>query len=65
MGLARRLQRIADAAPNPIPPLPHVFHIHVNPFQMVRTGPTFRSPPIRFICGLPGPPSTKPGSLSG
>lgn len=25
--------------PNPIPPLPHVFHIHVNPFQWSRTGP--------------------------
>lgn len=25
--------------PNPIPPLPHVFHIHVNPFQWTRTGP--------------------------
>lgn len=25
--------------PNGIPPLPHVFHIHVNPFQMTRTGP--------------------------
>lgn len=24
---------------NGIPPLPHVFHIHVNPFQMERTGP--------------------------
>jgi FtsP/CotA-like multicopper oxidase with cupredoxin domain len=24
---------------NPIPPLPHVFHIHVNPFQVARTGP--------------------------
>lgn len=24
---------------NPIPPLPHVFHIHVNPFQWSRTGP--------------------------
>lgn len=27
------------AVPNGIPPLPHVFHIHVNPFQMQRTGP--------------------------
>jgi FtsP/CotA-like multicopper oxidase with cupredoxin domain len=26
--------------PNPIPPLPHVFHIHVNPFEMVRKNPT-------------------------
>ncbi|MFL6214782.1 MAG: multicopper oxidase family protein [Blastocatellia bacterium] len=25
--------------PNAIPPLPHVFHIHVNPFQFSRTGP--------------------------
>lgn len=25
--------------PNPIPPLPHVFHIHVNPFQWKRIGP--------------------------
>jgi FtsP/CotA-like multicopper oxidase with cupredoxin domain len=25
--------------PNPIPPVPHVFHIHVNPFQWSRTGP--------------------------
>ncbi len=22
-----------------IPPLPHVFHIHINPFQVSRTGP--------------------------
>jgi hypothetical protein len=28
------------AADNGIPPLPHVFHIHVNPFQMVRKDPT-------------------------
>lgn len=27
------------AVPNGIPPLPHVFHIHVNPFQWQRTGP--------------------------
>ena len=27
---------------NPIPPLPHVFHIHVNPFQLLRTGPDTR-----------------------
>lgn len=26
-------------APDPIPPLNHVFHIHVNPFQWSRTGP--------------------------
>ena len=26
-------------ANNGIPPLPHVFHIHVNPFQFVRQGP--------------------------
>jgi FtsP/CotA-like multicopper oxidase with cupredoxin domain len=26
-------------ANNGIPPLPHVFHIHVNPFQMERDGP--------------------------
>ncbi|ROZ76650.1 multicopper oxidase family protein [Ramlibacter sp. WS9] len=25
--------------PNGIPPLPHVFHIHVNPFQTSRAGP--------------------------
>jgi hypothetical protein len=25
--------------PNGIPPLPHVFHIHVNPFQWSRLGP--------------------------
>lgn len=25
--------------PGPIPSLPHVFHIHVNPFQMTREGP--------------------------
>lgn len=24
---------------NAVPPVPHVFHIHVNPFQMVRTDP--------------------------
>jgi FtsP/CotA-like multicopper oxidase with cupredoxin domain len=28
------------AANNGIPPLPHVFHIHVNPFQMVRKDPS-------------------------
>ena len=22
-----------------VPPLPHVFHIHINPFQVLRTGP--------------------------
>lgn len=27
------------AVPNSIPPLKHVFHIHVNPFQWQRTGP--------------------------
>lgn len=27
------------AVPNGIPPTPHVFHIHVNPFQWQRTGP--------------------------
>ncbi len=27
------------AIPNPIPPTPHVFHIHVNPFQWERSGP--------------------------
>lgn len=27
------------AVPNPIPPTPHVFHIHVNPFQWERNGP--------------------------
>ncbi len=27
------------ANPGGIPPLPHVFHIHVNPFQMDRVGP--------------------------
>lgn len=27
------------AISNPIPPAPHVFHIHVNPFQWERTGP--------------------------
>ncbi len=25
--------------PNAIPPLPHIFHIHVNPFQWTRKGP--------------------------
>ncbi|HEU0297931.1 MAG TPA: multicopper oxidase domain-containing protein, partial [Longimicrobium sp.] len=25
---------------NAVPPLPHVFHIHINPFQVRRTGPT-------------------------
>jgi FtsP/CotA-like multicopper oxidase with cupredoxin domain len=32
---------IGDPAsvPKGIPPLPHVFHIHVNPFQMVRKDP--------------------------
>lgn len=24
---------------NAVPPLPHVFHIHINPFQVQRTGP--------------------------
>jgi FtsP/CotA-like multicopper oxidase with cupredoxin domain len=34
------LTTIGDpAANNGIPPLPHVFHIHVNPFQMVRKDP--------------------------
>jgi FtsP/CotA-like multicopper oxidase with cupredoxin domain len=28
-----------SAVPNGIPPLPHVFHIHVNPFQVQRQGP--------------------------
>lgn len=28
-----------SGVPNPIPPTPHVFHIHVNPFQWLRTGP--------------------------
>ena len=28
------------AANNGIPPLPHVFHIHVNPFQMTRKDPS-------------------------
>lgn len=28
------------AANNGIPPLPHVFHIHVNPFQFERKGPS-------------------------
>jgi FtsP/CotA-like multicopper oxidase with cupredoxin domain len=36
------LSTIGDPAGNPngIPPLPHVFHIHVNPFQYERTGPS-------------------------
>jgi FtsP/CotA-like multicopper oxidase with cupredoxin domain len=34
------LSTIGDpAANNGIPPLPHVFHIHVNPFQMERKDP--------------------------
>jgi len=35
------LSTIGDPAdvPNAIPPLPHVFHIHVNPFQFTRIGP--------------------------
>ena len=34
------LSTVGDpGADNGIPPLPHVFHIHVNPFQVVRTGP--------------------------
>jgi FtsP/CotA-like multicopper oxidase with cupredoxin domain len=33
------LTTIGDPFPNAIPPLPHVFHIHVNPFQMTRTDP--------------------------
>jgi len=28
------------AANDGIPPLPHVFHIHVNPFQFERQGPS-------------------------
>ena len=28
---------------NAIPPLPHVFHIHVNPFQVARQGPNGQS----------------------
>ncbi len=31
------------AVPNSIPPLKHVFHIHVNPFQWQRTGPDGKS----------------------
>lgn len=27
------------AVPNGLPPLPHVFHIHINPFQTLRSGP--------------------------
>lgn len=27
---------------NAVPPLPHVFHIHINPFQVRRTGPDGR-----------------------
>jgi FtsP/CotA-like multicopper oxidase with cupredoxin domain len=35
------LSTVGDpAANNGIPPLPHVFHIHVNPFQMVRKDPS-------------------------
>jgi FtsP/CotA-like multicopper oxidase with cupredoxin domain len=29
-------------AANAVPPLPHVFHIHINPFQVSRTGPDGR-----------------------
>jgi FtsP/CotA-like multicopper oxidase with cupredoxin domain len=29
--------------PNAIPPLPHVFHIHINPFQFNRVGPDGKS----------------------
>ncbi|HEX2296130.1 MAG TPA: multicopper oxidase family protein [Actinomycetota bacterium] len=29
----------APPGSDPIPPLDHIFHIHVNPFQMERTGP--------------------------
>ena len=36
----RRFATLAEAnATAGIPPLPHVFHIHVNPFQMVRQAP--------------------------
>ncbi|HEX2078253.1 MAG TPA: multicopper oxidase family protein [Longimicrobium sp.] len=29
----------AAVANGGVPPLPHVFHIHINPFQVLRTGP--------------------------
>lgn len=34
---------VGDPYPNGIPPLPHVFHIHVNPFQVARTNPAGQS----------------------
>jgi FtsP/CotA-like multicopper oxidase with cupredoxin domain len=35
------LTTVGDPTANKgIPPLPHVFHIHVNPFQMIRKGPS-------------------------
>jgi FtsP/CotA-like multicopper oxidase with cupredoxin domain len=33
------LTTVGDPFANGIPPLPHVFHIHVNPFQTTRTDP--------------------------
>jgi len=33
------LTTVGDVQPGGVPPLPHVFHIHVNPFQVQRTGP--------------------------
>lgn len=39
------LTTVGDPAdvPNAIPPLPHVFHIHINPFQFNRVGPDGKS----------------------
>lgn len=34
------LTTVGDPFPNGIPPLPHVFHIHVNPFQVARPDPS-------------------------
>jgi FtsP/CotA-like multicopper oxidase with cupredoxin domain len=34
------LSTVGDPTENHgIPPLPHVFHVHINPFQMERQGP--------------------------
>jgi FtsP/CotA-like multicopper oxidase with cupredoxin domain len=43
----------------PIPPLPHVFHIHVNPFQVERTDPN-GDPELVWKDTLLIPPTTKP-----
>lgn len=44
-------------ANNGIPPLPHVFHIHVNPFQMDRIGPNGQTQTVWKDTVLVPPPT--------